>query len=372
MHLDLINTILILMIFQCASFCAFLFFRRHQKRANIYLALFFLSQTVACFSYFVRYNGLFFFTSYPYLFFIGESFYFLAMPSIYLYLKEIAFSKSDSVWSRVVHFIPFILVSLFYVVIFHIHSVEVKQSILQSGYVAKSPVFKYAYTATLYGQIGSYIIAGLFVIRKYRMLIKDEFSTIERINLSWLKFVLYGFFFAWLTSIGGVFITLSPAHSSLLWSAINLLAFFVFFIIAFYRGLSQPELFAGIEEKPRYSSSKLNRSDADTYASQLATHMEKEKPYLNPDVSLQDVSSQLSIPPRYLSQVINEHYQKNFFDFINQYRIEEAKKLIQDPANANKKMFAILCDAGFNSKSSFNAAFKKNVGMTPSEFRNHT
>lgn len=100
--------------------------------------------------------------------------------------------------------------------------------------------------------------------------------------------------------------------------------------------------------------------------------MEREKPYLNPNVSLQDVSAQLSIPLRFLSQVINEYYKKNFFDFINQYRIEEAKKLIRNSANANKKMFAILYDSGFNSKSSFNAAFKKNVGMTPSEFRDHS
>ncbi len=96
MRLDLINTILILMIFQCAAFCAFLFFRRHQKRANLSLALFFLSQTLACFSSFVRYNGYFFSTSHPYVFYIGDSFYFLAMPSIYLYLKAIAFSHPGS------------------------------------------------------------------------------------------------------------------------------------------------------------------------------------------------------------------------------------------------------------------------------------
>jgi AraC-like DNA-binding protein len=369
MRLDLINTVLILMIFQCAAFCTFLFIRRHQKRANIYLALFFLSQAVACFSYFIKYNGFFFFSSYPYLFFIGESFYFLAMPSIYLYLKEIAFSNSASGRTGILHFAPFVLVSLFFVVTFHIHSFEYKQSMLQSGFLGRSPLFGKVYTLLLFGQIGSYIVAGLFVIRKYRALIKNEYSTIDKINLSWLNLVLYGFFCAWITSIGSLFINTGPGNPSTAWSIINLLAFLIFFIIVFYRGLIQPELFGGIEEKPRYSSSKLDRSDADNYAAQLAAHMEREKPHLNPNVSLRDVSSQLSIPPRFLSQVINEYYHKSFFDFINQHRIEEAKKLIRNPSNANKKMIAILWDAGFNSKSSFNAAFKKNVGMTPSEFR---
>ncbi len=365
------NILLVLLVFQCLIFGIFLLQRRQHKNANLYLAIFFLTQAVASASALVRFNRPFFFTYYPYLFLIGEAFYYIAMPSLYLYTKAIAFSDSRPKWFGFPHYIPFVLVAGFYVIIFHAHSIDEKRAMLQSGMFGP-PTFTAINGTALFTQMGMYIAAALLVIRKYRTLIKEEFSRIETINLSWMSFILYGFFCALLTSIIPFVLFLALGIRPEPFHLVNVFAFFAFFNIIFYRALIQPELFAGIEEKPRYSTSKLNRSDADNYASQLAAHMEREKPYLNPNVSLQDISSQLSIPPRFLSQVINEHYHKNFFDFINQYRIEEAKKLILSPANSNKKMFAILCDAGFNSKSSFNAAFKKNVGMTPSEFRSHT
>lgn len=97
--------------------------------------------------------------------------------------------------------------------------------------------------------------------------------------------------------------------------------------------------------------------------------MKDQKPYLNCLLNLENLSGQLQMSPRNLSQVLNRHYQQNFFDFINTYRVEECKRLLADSANRQQTMLEIMESAGFNSKATFNTFFKKKVGMTPSEFR---
>ena len=92
------------------------------------------------------------------------------------------------------------------------------------------------------------------------------------------------------------------------------------------------------------------------------------KPYLNPKISLQEVSAVLDINPNRLSQVVNETTGLNFKDYINSYRVEEAKLLLSSPEFQKLTIEAIAEKAGFYSKSPFYAAFKKHTGMTPKEF----
>jgi AraC-like DNA-binding protein len=135
--------------------------------------------------------------------------------------------------------------------------------------------------------------------------------------------------------------------------------------------LAQPEIFSRIEEKPKYNSSKLTSADAEMHLTKLKSFMEQEKPYLNPALTLKELSSELSIPARHLSQIINESMQSNFYDYISKYRIEEAKSILSDQSS-NKTVLEILYEVGFNSKSSFNTAFKKYTGVTPSKFKRNS
>jgi len=86
-------------------------------------------------------------------------------------------------------------------------------------------------------------------------------------------------------------------------------------------------------------------------------------------LNLDNLVETLSLPARHLSQVINVAFNQNFFDFISDYRILEAKQKLYDPVYKDKTILHVLFDVGFNSKSSFNHLFKKKTGMTPSEFR---
>ena len=121
----------------------------------------------------------------------------------------------------------------------------------------------------------------------------------------------------------------------------------------------------------KYKDSVLTQKESQELAAQLQRIMQNEKPYLDDSISLSSLASALDIQPRQLSQVINENYERNFFDFINSFRIEEAKTMLSDVKFKGHKIYEIMYDVGFNSRSSFNTAFKKVTGRTAKQYREH-
>jgi AraC-like DNA-binding protein len=98
--------------------------------------------------------------------------------------------------------------------------------------------------------------------------------------------------------------------------------------------------------------------------------MVEKKPFHNPKLTLSELAKQINTQPHILSKTINEHYNKNFFDLVNGYRIEEFKKLIQNPSFHNYTLLALAYEVGFNSKTAFNRSFKKATNQTPKEYFN--
>ena len=139
----------------------------------------------------------------------------------------------------------------------------------------------------------------------------------------------------------------------------------IFFNSVVYLALKFPGLFL---IKKKYSRSALPEHLILHYHEKLKTLLDENKPYLNPDLSLDSLAKQLNISSKHLSQVIN-HSGQHFYDLINQYRIQEAKNLLKNKNGEN--ILQIAYEAGFNSKPTFNAAFKKTTGMTPSEYIKH-
>jgi YesN/AraC family two-component response regulator len=97
--------------------------------------------------------------------------------------------------------------------------------------------------------------------------------------------------------------------------------------------------------------------------------METEKVYRDADISLLSLAEKLAVSPHVLSQVLNEKLNRNFSDFINWYRIEEAKKIFQTPRGAQKKIVTVAFEVGFNTIVAFYNAFKKYTGMTPAQYK---
>jgi AraC-like DNA-binding protein len=127
-----------------------------------------------------------------------------------------------------------------------------------------------------------------------------------------------------------------------------------------------------IQERKKYERSRISPEQAEKYLKKMLHFMETEKPYLDPNINLHSLSKNLMIPDHYISQVINAKLKQNFFDFINSYRIEEAKRIFTHSKQKHLTVLEVAFEVGFNSKSAFNRAFKKATHLTPSEFKkNH-
>jgi AraC-like DNA-binding protein len=149
---------------------------------------------------------------------------------------------------------------------------------------------------------------------------------------------------------------------------------FVFAFLIVYKGLKHPELFYELPEqvkKVKYEKSPVTKEESLEYLNRLKDFMLEEKPYLEPELTINDLASRMNVSAKTLSQVINENMKQNFFDFINSYRIAEAKKILSD-LETKITVLEILYSVGFNSKSAFNSAFRRQTGITPTEFRRQT
>jgi AraC-like DNA-binding protein len=207
------------------------------------------------------------------------------------------------------------------------------------------------------------------VLKQFTRAIKNVFSFTEKISLSWLRFVLIGFGTIWLMIITNCLVRIIWKNPIPYLTDIITVANFIVSTIIIYYGLTQPKLFSGIEGKSKYFRSTLTFKDAQRYINQLKEYMETEKPHLTSSLTINHLSEKLEIPSKHLSQLINETFQQNFFDFINSYRIEEAKRYLSKRSRNNFNISQILYEVGFNSKATFNRAFTKHVGMSPREFK---
>jgi AraC-like DNA-binding protein len=115
----------------------------------------------------------------------------------------------------------------------------------------------------------------------------------------------------------------------------------------------------------------MNPDAARIHMQALIQAMDERKLYRKGDLTLQDLADVLGISPHNLTEVINTQSDQNFYDFVNGYRVREVQERLHDPRSAHLTILAIGLEAGFQSKSSFNAVFKRHTGMTPSDYRRH-
>lgn len=121
--------------------------------------------------------------------------------------------------------------------------------------------------------------------------------------------------------------------------------------------------------KQKYKNSTLDPQKAETYLKKIKHYLDNEKIYRDEELSLTSFAKKLSIAPRYLSQIINEQLNKNFRDYINSYRIEEAKAFLTNQKSNDQSVLELAFEVGFNSKEAFNRAFKRYTSMTPTEYK---
>ncbi len=231
-----------------------------------------------------------------------------------------------------------------------------------------SPQYWHAYQRLLQLYTVGYLIAAFIQVHNYSREIKNTHSSTARINLQWMNFILIGFMIKWSCDICFLFADFGTTFSQVALFT-SRAALFVFINLMVYKGLKQPYVFLGKQLEFPIRRQSLSEASKETYLQKLRNYMEKEKPYLEPELTLEQLSKMVAIPPRSLTTVLNECLNQNFYDFINSYRVRESARILLESTPRYKTVLEVLFESGFNNKSSFNTAFKKHNGMTPTEFR---
>lgn len=321
--------------------------------------------------------------TYHFLLGIGTPFPLIHGPLLFLYARFLTSEKERMDWKEYLHFLPALLVIL-RMLPFLFSSGEEKLSYIQD-LAEHGSLFM---TLVLYSYMVSgitYVTLSLLILRTHRARLTTNFSYTEQINLNWLRNLILGMIVVWSIVIIGhtlddVFtLNIEDEVDTLIYSSLTL-----FTLMIGYFGIKQTRIFSGhipvdtsepeeIVEKTapdeiRYRKSGLKSEQADELQARLEEMMLTEKPYLDHTLTLTRLAENLAIHPNYLSQLINERFQRNFYDFINSARIEEFKTLAQQPQSKQFTLVALAYECGFSSKSSFNKFFKKSTGTTPSEF----
>jgi len=369
---DLFTILTSIVVFQFVLLSFFLFTIKKGKRlSNLLLGSFLLLLAINIADGLLTYFR--FYLQFPSLALIEDSFILLYGPLVLFYSRSVIY-KNFKLTARVLfHGIPFIVLFVLSLVGYHIQP-SGQQQMIQSAIVEHSlPVGLYLMIAAIHVHIFVYLFLSWREVNIYRTKIKDILSSIYRLNLDWLSFMIYSLAFLLILSFSNAIIPLTSFKGYFDAGLVLVLVFLFFFVNAIViKGLKHPEIFSGIDEPEviqKYRGSTLTSEERDIIQAKLITLMINEKPFLNPEITLEDLSLRLSVPSKKLSQLLNETFRQNYFDFINSYRIEEAKRLIAESNDPKITVLEIMYQAGFNSKSSFNTLFKKKTGLTPSQYK---
>lgn len=287
----------------------------------------------------------------------------LEMPIFYLYVLAICYQDFSLKLSHIGHTIPFILVNLLTML-----------ELTDRGLLSIVSNIQWLV----------YILLVGFTLRRFRRIYLQNYTETGNQSVQWLAQLTLVFFIAGslatikeiiaFTSYEQIFSGLQIAVGL---SALSVTTWFVL------KALSSPELFRGVSgEIPLVeilvNQEQLNTAEtqqqnfdlgADPEIKRIKEYMHQEMPYLDPTLTLQKLAIQIHIPSKDLSILINHKMDQHFFDFINRYRIEAAAKLLGNQAQPKLTVLEILYQVGFNSKSSFNTAFKNHTGLTPTQYR---
>ncbi|MEO8760050.1 MAG: AraC family transcriptional regulator [Bacteroidia bacterium] len=298
---------------------------------------------------------------FPYLMSWYNCFVFLFGPFFYLYFKSV-FTKNISK-KDLLHFSVFVL-CVVRLAPFLFRSMEWKQGFLLKQFTTDMSCF-----------LG---IAWLGIIHMiiYLIFIWKDFYALSlsgkevKIWFRWLP----GFFMSFIIAYASYFVLSRFSFFNPQWDyAISFsMMFFIYFLSWF--GYMQPKVFSGFgvfekdKEEVKYKNSPLKQDTGLAILQQLKALMDKDKLYLQSNISLDMVSSASGLSKHYISQAINENLQMNFFEYINILRITEARELLLKPKE-ELNIIEVAYQVGYNNKVSFNKAFKNITGQTPTEFR---
>ena len=321
---------------------------------------------------------------------LNSGFPFLQGPMLYYYVRLRTLQPWR--WWELLHVLPWLLFCLNF---FRVGAAE------QQSQVVNLLAIPSIWIWWLYLSVPVYVGLSFVDIRRYRRLLKFQYSSTERINLRWLKILLAGLAGVWLVLltvrlVDFLFDSLTQIGLHPVFIGLTL-----FIYLAGFFGLRQTPVFIEVkhqqshesrklqglkrptesaeqealgelgkqEEGGKYQKAALSHARSSRIAAELIEYLDSSQVHLQPELSLIEVAEALNIQAHQLSQSINREFESNFYDLINRRRIESFKRALSVAANSDLSLLDMALDSGFGSKASFNRLFKRYEGMPPGEFR---
>ncbi|MDW3650000.1 MAG: AraC family transcriptional regulator [Bacteroidia bacterium] len=361
MHFEIspIQLITVCSVINGFVFAFLLFEKKENRQANRFLSLTIFSM---CLTFTPFMLDISIWNAYQWLAWLPFSLSYWIGPAFYFYIKTLAESSFSFQKKDLWHFSPIILNylhSIYHTIVnganpwpwFH-HISE----ILESAAILSVII---------------YLIFSFRLLKSYQRQLLNNVSYTDRIDLRWVN--LFIFVIAGSCVLVIVFLSLSMIsggkYSLQEWNdprAFALLAYAVILYWLSINGFKQAQTLRIIDLEETTEQNNKGQSEVIT---KLNAAIEAHKLYRNPSLSLSDLSKIVDISERLISNAINQELGKNFFQLINEYRVEEMKERLKDPNNDHLKILSLAFDAGFNSKASFNRVFKSYTGQTPKEFK---
>jgi AraC-like DNA-binding protein len=297
-------------------------------------------------------------------------------PLLYLYIRFMTSPDKKFNWLSLLHFVPFLI---FFTVSVVFRSEPLVRDLRSFFKPDRFISLRIIYSISFFLSITIYSVLSFIEIKRHQDNLKNLVSfTSQKITLNWLKILAISFYVAYfiLFILGGLNMTGNIIPFDPYFVIFGFIA--VFSMVYSFYGIKQPVIFGEVvrpditnekKEAEKYSKSGLKEVQAEKYLDKLLNYMETNKPFLDNGLTISDLSAKTGILRHHLTQVLNEKYKRNFFTFINEYRVKEVMERFTDPKFNNYTILAIALDAGFNSKTTFNSFFKIQTGLTPSEYR---
>jgi AraC-like DNA-binding protein len=310
---------------------------------------------------------------------LGRGLYLIYSPLFFMYVYALTHEGHVPRWLFGVAVAPLLayIVHFFYYYgwVFDNHTLEVKSGLLYINGVVSWSWLLFVVLMIVIEPI--YLIWFYRVLRSYRLRILDSVSNTDRIHLNWVRvlFYLHLLIVILLVPVSLLALGQNKVSMNFFQMTIEITSLFFFFVLGYY-GFNQTTVFANVEVKSPdpiksvgYERSGLSDEQAAQHHRQLLAIMKEKRPYLNGELSAQELAQLVGISTHQLSQVLNTIQQESYFDFVNRYRVDEVKARLQNKDYAHLTLLGIALDSGFNSKTSFNTIFKKFTGQTPSQFQ---
>jgi AraC-like DNA-binding protein len=306
--------------------------------------------------------------------FLPRTLGFLLPPLAYFYLKsqfnsDFRFRSAD-IW----HTLPFAVHTVYHVMVYVQGAVFVEYWKME---VHEKWGINYLEMLVSWTQQLLYFIWSYRLYQAYRQWVPTHFSNVETLSFGWFRTFLFVFLIgnvvSWAMSLIDLWLHLDFWHNW--WDEL------ISVVLIYYLGIegltqSQPLRlrFTVQEDAPAPSSEiparpeKISEADLADYQARLVAFMERDRLYLDPELSLSQLARHLDTNVSVLSAVINRAFGRNFNDFVNEYRVRAVQEYLQNASASHLSLLGIGLECGFNSKSTFNRAFRKVTGVAPSEW----